>query len=155
MTTKGQDPEEDLGLPARPEPMDFETNGRARSERILIIQHDPDLARFIEAVFHGGGFLDVTFAEDGESGLERIGREHFDLVITDFVLPRSMGDEVVRRVRADLRSRDLPVFMLTTRAGSEDIRTVMQAGAADYITIPFDPPELLARARATLRRRAS
>ncbi len=144
-----------LGLPDPPDPIDYEPGGEIRTERVLIIEDDLDIARFIEVNLHGGGFPDVSIAGDGEAGLERFKREDFDLVLTGFVMPRLMGDEVVRRIRTDARLRNLPVILVTAKAGSADIGRAMQAGADDYVIKPFDPDELLAHIRAVLRRRAS
>jgi DNA-binding response OmpR family regulator len=149
------DTRERWGLPDLPDPIDYETSGEVRSETVLIIEDDVDTARFIEVNLHGAGFPEVSVAEDGEAGLELIKQENFDLVLSGFMMPRMLGDEVVRRVRADARSRNLRVIMLTSRAGASYIGRAMQAGADDYVTKPFDPVELLAHIRAVLRRRAS
>jgi DNA-binding response OmpR family regulator len=146
---------ESFGLPEPPEPIDYETAGEPRTERILIIEDDPDIARFIEVGLDGGGFPDVTYAEDGETGLARIEQENFQVVLTGFMMPGMLGDEVVRRIRANPRSLHLPVIVVTSQADTDHIRRAMLAGADDYVTKPFDPLELFARVRAVLRRRES
>jgi CheY-like chemotaxis protein len=142
-----------FGLPDLPDPIDYEPKSEARTERVLIIEDDPDTARFIEVNLQAIGFLSVSVERDGDSGLERIGREDFDLVLCGFMMPGLLGDEVVQRVRARVRTRNLPVVMLTAQAGITPICRAMEAGADDYITKPFDPIELLAHIRAVLRRR--
>lgn len=144
-----------FGLPDPPDPIDYERSGGIRTERVLIIEDDPDTARFVEVSLHGIGFPDVSIEGDGDAGLERIKREDFGLVVCNFVMPGLAGDEVVQRVRVDARTRQLPVVMLTAQAGAGYIGRAMEAGADDYITKPFDPVELLARIQAVLRRRAS
>jgi two-component system phosphate regulon response regulator PhoB len=150
-----RDTRERSGLPDLPEPIDYEPGDEVRTERVLIIEDDLDIARFLESNLHEGGFPDVSIAGNGQAGLERIKHEDFSLVLAGFMMPGVLGDEVVRRVRADERSRDLPVIMVTSQAGSPHIGRAMQAGADDYVTKPFDPVELLAHIRAVLRRRAS
>lgn len=119
--------------------MDYEQNGETRTERILIIEDDPDTARFVEIGLRSVGFPDITIERDGDAGLELIKREDFDLVLCDFAMPGLSGDEVVQRVRADARSRNLPVIMLTAQAGLKHLLRAMEVGADDYITKPFDP----------------
>jgi DNA-binding response OmpR family regulator len=142
-----------FALPDLPDPIDYEQSGELRTERVLIIEGDPDIAGFIEVNLRGIGFLDVITEGDGDSGLERIKRENFDLVICGSMMPGLLGDEVVQRVRADARTRNLPVVMLTSQAAIAPICRAMEAGADDYMTKPFDPIELLAHIRAVLRRR--
>jgi two-component system phosphate regulon response regulator PhoB len=77
-----------------------------------------------------------------------------DLVLLDWMLPDTSGVELARRLRADARTRDLPIIMLTARAEEGDKLNGFDAGADDYLTKPFSPKELLARIRALLRRRA-
>ena len=150
-----QDARARFGLPDLPDPIDYEQSGEVRSERVLIIEDDPDTARFIEVNLQAIGFPDVSIEGDGDSGLERIRTEDFDLVLCNFVMPGLSGDEVVQRVRVDARTRNLPVIMLTAQAGVTHIGRAMEAGADDYMLKPFDPIELLAHIRAVLRRRAS
>jgi two-component system phosphate regulon response regulator PhoB len=142
-----------FALPDLPDPIDYEQSGEVRAERVLIIEDDPDIARFIEVNLRSIGFQDVVLEGDGDSGLERIRREDFDLVLCGFMMPGLFGDEVVQRVRADVRTRNLPVILLTAQAGITPICRAMEAGADDYMTKPFDPIELLAHIRAVLRRR--
>jgi two-component system, OmpR family, phosphate regulon response regulator PhoB len=142
-----------FALPDLPDPIDYEQSGEVRTERVLIIEDDPDIARFIEVNLRSIGFQDVRSEADGDAGLERIRREDFDLVLCGFMMPGLFGDEVVQRVRADVRTRNLPVILLTAQAGITPICRAMEVGADDYMTKPFDPIELLAHIRAVLRRR--
>ena len=142
-----------FALPDLPDPIDYEQNGEVRTEKVLIIQGDPDTARSIEVNLRSIGFRDVMIEGDGDAGLERTRREDFDLVLCGFMMPGLLGDEVVQRVRANARTRNLPVIMLTAQAGIAHVCRAMEAGADDYMTKPFDPIELLAHIRAVLRRR--
>ncbi|MGB9192736.1 MAG: phosphate regulon transcriptional regulator PhoB, partial [Azonexus sp.] len=77
-----------------------------------------------------------------------------DLVLLDWMLPGQSGLQLAKRWRADARTRELPIIMLTARAHEEDKVQGLEAGADDYVTKPFSPKELVARVRAVLRRRA-
>ena len=77
-----------------------------------------------------------------------------DLILLDWMLPDLAGTVLARRLRADARSKDIPIIMLTARAEERDKVEGLDAGADDYITKPFSPKELLARIKAVLRRRA-
>ena len=140
-------------LPA-PEPIDYQCDTEAPPHAVLVIENDVDIARFLEELLTHEGF-DVAIERDGPSGLERIAREEFDLIISEYVLPGLLGDEVFRRVRADGRSRTLPILMLTSMWEPVRLSGAMTAGADDYMLKPFDPVELTARARAAIRRRAN
>jgi two-component system phosphate regulon response regulator PhoB len=77
-----------------------------------------------------------------------------DLVLLDWMLPDTPGTDFAKRLRADRRTRDLPIIILTARAQEQDKVTGLESGADDYVTKPFSPRELLARIQAVLRRRA-
>jgi len=77
-----------------------------------------------------------------------------DVVLLDWMLPGESGLAFARKLRADRRTKSIPIIMLTARAGERDKITGLEAGADDYITKPFSPRELVARIKAVLRRRA-
>ena len=119
------------------------------SSRILIIEDEEKLARFVELELGYEGYL-VTKAFDGRTGLELAETGEFDLVLLDIMLPQISGMEVLRRIR---RKTSLPVIMLTARDSIEDKVSGLDAGADDYLTKPFAIEELLARIRTTLRKK--
>lgn len=119
-------------------------------ERILIVEDEEKLARFLELELkHEGYHVEKTF--DGRTGLEMAESGAFDLILLDVMLPRLSGLELLRRLR---RSDETPVIMLTARDAVMDKVTGLDMGANDYITKPFEIEELLARIRAALRKRA-
>src|SRR5213593_557103 len=98
-----------------------------------------------EAGFH------VSTVAAGGAGLEQLGREPYDALVLDLMLPDIDGLEVCRRLRA---SSDLPILMLTARGDAMDRVVGLEIGADDYLPKPFEPRELLARLRAILRRKS-
>jgi diguanylate cyclase (GGDEF)-like protein len=121
--------------------------------RILVVDDDPDIARFVEINMRLEGF-DVRIARDGEEALAAIAAEAPDLVLLDVMMPRIDGVEVCRRLRADPATSHLAIIMLTAKSLSADKVVGLTAGADDYLIKPFDTLELVARVRSTMRRNA-
>jgi diguanylate cyclase (GGDEF)-like protein len=121
------------------------------AETILVVDDDPDIARFVEVNLRSAGY-DVAVAGDGEEALERAGDIRPDLVLLDVMMPRIDGFEVAQRLRKNPQTANTSIIMLTAKALSADKVTGLQSGADDYIIKPFDPIELLARVKGTLRR---
>jgi len=120
-------------------------------ERILIIEDEEKIARFVELeLMHEGYQVEKAF--NGREGLEKFQSHPFDLIILDIMLPGLNGMEVLRRIR---QNSDIPVILLTARDAVVDKVTGLDGGADDYITKPFAIEELLARIRAVFRKRAS
>jgi diguanylate cyclase (GGDEF)-like protein len=122
------------------------------ADAILVVDDDPDIARFVEVNLRSAGY-DVTVATDGEEALRRAHEIHPDLVLLDVMMPRIDGFEVAQRLRRDPRSANTSIIMLTAKALSSDKVLGLTAGADDYIIKPFDPIELLARVKGVLRRK--
>src|SRR5437667_5750243 len=121
------------------------------AEMILVVDDDPDIARFVEVNLRSAGF-DVAVATDGEEALRRAEEIRPDLVLLDVMMPRVDGFEVAQRLRRNTRTANTCIIMLTAKAQSTDKVLGLTAGADDYIIKPFDPIELLARVKTTLRR---
>lgn len=119
------------------------------AEKILLVEDEEKLARMVELELRYEGY-EVEKAFDGRTGLERaLSGEHL-LVLLDIMLPAMSGMEVLRRLR---RESQIPVIMLTARDTVIDKVSGLDSGADDYITKPFAIEELLARIRATLRKK--
>ena len=120
-------------------------------ETILVVDDDPDIARFVEVNLRSVGY-DVLVASDGEEALTRAEELRPDLVLLDVMMPRVDGFEVAQRLRRKPRTANTSIIMLTAKALSSDKVLGLTSGADDYIIKPFDPIELLARVKTTLRR---
>ena len=119
--------------------------------RILLIEDDIRLAEMVSSYLGEAGFS-VTHAPTGHAGIALAGRDGFDALILDLMLPDIDGLEVCRRVRTGAAT---PILMLTARGDAMDRVVGLEMGADDYLPKPFEPRELLARLKAILRRRGS
>ncbi|WP_407279346.1 phosphate regulon transcriptional regulator PhoB [Aromatoleum evansii] len=120
---------------------------------ILLVEDEPAIQELIAANLGRAGHH-VVRAGDAETA-QRIVRDALpDLVLLDWMLPGMSGIELARRLRADERTRAIPIIMLTARGEEQDKVAGLEMGADDYITKPFSPRELVARIKAVLRRRA-
>lgn len=120
--------------------------------RVLVVEDEPAIAELIALNLRHHGF-EVAVAADAGVAQAQVDRVLPDLVILDWMLPGTSGVQLARRWRADPRTREVPVIMLTARASEADKIAGLDAGADDYLTKPFSPAELQARIRAVLRRR--
>ncbi len=119
---------------------------------ILLVEDEPAILELLAINVMQCGYRAVR-AHDAAGALAHIGHALPDLILLDWMLPDVSGVELARRLRADPRTRDTPIIMLTARADERDKVLGLESGADDYITKPFSPRELKARIRAVLRRR--
>jgi len=126
---------------------------KARMATILVVEDEPAIQELITLNLEQSGYSPLR-ANDAEQAIELVRDELPDLVLLDWMLPGMSGIEFARRLRADRRTQDVPIIMLTARAEEHDKLSGLEIGADDYITKPFSPRELNARIRALLRRRA-
>jgi two-component system, OmpR family, phosphate regulon response regulator PhoB len=123
------------------------------SATILVVEDEPQVQELVAVNLEHAGHrvLRATTAEEAENAIRE---ELPDVLILDWMLPGDSGVSLTRRLRADERTRELPILMLTARAMEQDKISGLEAGADDYLTKPFSPKELAARIKAVLRRRA-
>ena len=120
---------------------------------VLVVEDEAAIAELIRLHLRHAGH-EVTVAADAEQAQAAVDRVLPDLVLLDWMLPGQTGLQLARRWRAEPRTRELPLIMLTARAEETDKVAGLDTGADDYLTKPFSPKELMARIRAVLRRRA-
>ena len=128
----------------------MDTNG----SRILVADDDRVVRRIVVTKLSGLGY-DVTDVEDGQEALELLeGGQVPNLLITDSLMPRMNGLQLVRALRQNSNPdlATLPIIMLTSRQGEQDIIEGLEAGVDDYVIKPFSPDELAARVRTVLWR---
>ena len=119
--------------------------------RILIVEDEHQLARNVQKYLLLEKYAaDVAF--DGEEGLAKAMTSDYDCIVLDLNLPRLNGIELCKKLRQE--KKNMPIIMLTARAGSQSIVMGLDAGADDYLTKPFELPELSARIRALVRRKS-
>ncbi|MEN7536298.1 response regulator transcription factor [Aurantiacibacter flavus] len=111
---------------------------------ILIADDDPILVELVKFRLEGAGY-DTIVASDGEEAVNSIKSERPDLVVLDSMMPVIPGHEVLRIIKSDPETKDIPIVMLTARKGEADVVAAIRSGAADYLTKPFIPQELLVR----------
>jgi two-component system phosphate regulon response regulator PhoB len=123
------------------------------SATILVVEDEPQVQELVAVNLEHAGHR-VLRAASAEEAQASIRKELPDVLILDWMLPGESGVTFTRRLRADERTRSLPILMLTARAMEQDKISGLEAGADDYLTKPFSPKELAARIKAVLRRRA-
>lgn len=122
----------------------------AMTRRVLLVDDDPHIRQLLAFAFDKAGFA-VEEAGDGEAAMRAVGQHAPDLVVLDINMPRMDGLEVCRRLRA---IGEVPVLFLSSRDDEFDRILGIELGADDYVTKPFSPREVVARANAILRRSA-
>jgi DNA-binding response OmpR family regulator len=118
--------------------------------RVLIVEDEDRLAENIASALREGPGFAVDLAEDGEIAVMLAENGCYDLIILDLMLPKLDGISVLTKLRA--RKDETPVLILTARTGADSVISLLNAGADDYLSKPFDLGELLARARVLVRR---
>jgi DNA-binding NarL/FixJ family response regulator len=119
--------------------------------RILLVDDEPGIRTAVQAYLKDEGF-DVTTAIDGEDGLQKATQIMTDVVITDVMMPRCDGYELLNKLRSDERLGGTPVIFLTAKGMTLDRTQGYEAGVDDYISKPFNPDELVARVKNVVRR---
>ncbi|MBZ0270482.1 winged helix-turn-helix domain-containing protein [bacterium] len=124
------------------------------SGMVLIVEDEADLAATLEFNLKREGFNPATAKTGAEARTRLAGDRLPELILLDLMLPDASGTELCRLVRADARTRDIPVIMLTARGDEIDRVVGFEVGADDYVVKPFSVRELMLRIKAVLRRRA-
>ena len=118
---------------------------------VLIVEDEREIREMIAFALERAGFR-VMEASSAEAAIEQLEGLLPDVVVVDWMLPGSTGIELVRRIRRDAHTAQLPLLMLTARGEETDKLRSFEVGVDDYVTKPFSPRELIARIKALLRR---
>lgn len=117
------------------------SNG-TRMKTVLVIDDNPTIVELIKYAVNLQGIYNVIVAYDGVQGLERVHNDHPDCVIIDVKMPRMDGYQLVRCLRGDARTANMPLIILSAMTREEDLMTGLLSGADEYLTKPFKPAAL-------------
>jgi len=121
------------------------------SRRILVVEDEAPIREMLCFVLEQKGYQ-VVEAEDYDMALNKLCEPYPDLILLDWMLPGGSGINLIKHLKRDDITRNIPVVMLTARGEEEDKVRGLEVGADDYITKPFSPKELVARLKAVIRR---
>ncbi|MDP5291681.1 phosphate regulon transcriptional regulator PhoB [Oceanimonas sp. CHS3-5] len=121
------------------------------TRKILVVEDEAPIREMLCFVLEQKGF-ETQEAEDYDQALEMIKEPYPELILLDWMLPGGSGIQLIKHLKQDELTRQIPVIMLTARAEEEDKIKGLDVGADDYITKPFSPKELTSRLKAVLRR---
>ena len=116
---------------------------------VLVVDDDPVILKLLEVNFEMEGFT-VVVAHDGEEGIAVARSDRPDVIVSDIMMPRKSGLELVVELKADADTADIPILLLSAKAQNADVRSGLESGADDYITKPFEPLELVERVNRLL-----
>ena len=123
------------------------------SASILVVEDEPAIQELIAVNLARNGH-EVRRATSADEAYRAVADTLPDVILLDWMLPDTPGPAITRKLRSEARTREVPIIMLTARAGDDDKVAGLESGADDYITKPFSPRELEARIQAVLRRRS-
>ncbi|MCB0262537.1 MAG: response regulator [Calditrichaeota bacterium] len=110
--------------------------------KFLVVDDSPTMRRIVNNALGRIGYTDVVEAEDGRDGMAKLSIEEIDFIITDWNMPNMNGLQFTKTVRTSSDYAGLPILMVTTRSGKEDVLEALQARVNNYITKPFTPQVL-------------
>jgi DNA-binding response OmpR family regulator len=125
--------------------------GATLGKSVLIVEDEKEIRDLLALYLRKEGF-DLSYANDGESGLSKARSEKPNLILLDILLPKMDGLEVLRGIRSDREIAGTPVIMLTAKGDETDRIVGLELGADDYVPKPFSPREVVARVKAIFRR---
>lgn len=132
------------------DPMDAQSPSQTSPARILVVDDEEGMREFLGILLQKEGYQ-VETAQSGEEALARLGKDRFELVITDLKMPKMSGIEVLNRIKE--KDPDVGVVLITAYASTETAVDAMRGGAFDYLAKPFDVEEMKEVVRGALRRR--
>ena len=121
---------------------------------VLVVDDDPVILKLLEVNFEMEGFT-VLIAHDGAEGIDVARSDRPDVIVSDIMMPKKSGLELVVALKGDTSTSEIPIILLSAKAQNADVRTGLEAGADDYVTKPFEPLDLVDRVNRLLETRAS
>lgn len=118
--------------------------------KLLIVEDEPDISALLEKVLHHAGYATIQAFSGTEAKL-LLEKEPIGLILLDLMLPGMAGEELLHEIRETMHS-DLPILIVSAKGSLKDKVALLNTGADDYITKPFEPEEVAARVQAALRR---
>ncbi len=106
-------------------------------KKILVVEDLSIMRRVLINSLKTLGYSDILEAEDGNEALELMGKHHFDLVITDWIMPKFSGLDLARAMRSNKKLENVPILMVTSKDNKTDVMEAMRARVNDYIVKPF------------------
>ncbi len=111
--------------------------GLDKKMKILVVDDFATMRRIIKNILRQIGFTNIVEADDGSTALPILEKEHIDLVITDWNMPKMSGLELIKAIRANPTTKDTPILMVTAEALKENIIEAVKAGVNNYVVKPF------------------
>ncbi|MBN1384345.1 MAG: response regulator [Elusimicrobia bacterium] len=111
------------------------------AKRILVADDEPDIVIVLKRYLELDGY-EITVGHDGKNALSKLADGKFDLLILDVMMPEMNGWEVCKKIKGDPKTKDIPVIILTAKSQNTDALMSFECGADEYVTKPFDYPEL-------------
>ncbi len=124
----------------------MQTEQADKRRTILIVDDVPKNIELAANILQAKNY-NITFATNGEAALEKVKSIDFDLILLDVMMPGMDGFEVCKRLKADTKTREIPIIFLTAKSETENVVKGFELGAVDYVTKPFSAEELLARVK--------
>jgi DNA-binding response OmpR family regulator len=118
---------------------------------VLVVDDDPVILKLLEVNFEMEGYTVIT-ASDGQDGIDTARASRPDLIISDVMMPRKNGHQLVAELKGDAETKHIPIILLSAKAQASEIQKGLEMGADEYVTKPFDPLELIERVSAVLAR---
>lgn len=107
------------------------------SIKVLVVDDFATMRRILKNILKQLGFTNITEADDGTSALEELKKNSFDLIISDWNMPKMTGLELLKRVRSDDALKEIPFLMVTAEAQKQNVIEAVQAGVSNYVVKPF------------------
>lgn len=124
------------------------------AEKILVVEDDSNIEQLVAFKLKNSGY-DVSIARNGVEALEFLKKNSVNLIVTDVMMPKMTGKELVVELKKNVKTKSIPVIMLTSRTLEKEIVEGFALGIEDYIKKPFSPQELIVRVKSVLARHKS